>query len=147
MQNDSPDTDQDTPAVAEQPTVAPRRLASQEVDPASADLDSVGDDDDVGLPLDDADGNDNEAVPEGPLAIGRAAIEHAVRHAPTSPGVYRMLNAAGDVLYVGKAKSIRKRLSSYARPTGHDSRIARMIAATVQCRDRLDRHRNRGAAA
>jgi excinuclease ABC subunit C len=38
-----------------------------------------------------------------------------VRLAPTSPGVYRMLNAAGDVLYVGKAKNVRKRLASYAR--------------------------------
>src|SRR5258708_5106887 len=72
-----------------------------------------------------------EPVPEGPLAVGRAAIEHAVRHAPTSPGVYRMLNAANDVLYVGKAKNVRKRLASYARPTGQVMRIARMIAATV----------------
>jgi excinuclease ABC subunit C len=70
-------------------------------------------------------------VAEGPLALGRAAIEHAVRHAPTSPGVYRMLNAANDVLYVGKAKNVKKRLSSYARPTGQVMRIARMIAATV----------------
>ncbi len=72
-----------------------------------------------------------EAVPEGPLAVGRAAIEHAVRHAPTSPGVYRMLNAANDVLYVGKAKNVRKRLASYARPAGQVMRIARMIAATA----------------
>ena len=70
-------------------------------------------------------------MPEGTLAVGRAAIEHAVRHAPTSPGVYRMLNAANDVLYVGKAKNVRKRLSSYARPTGQVMRIARMIAATA----------------
>ena len=70
-------------------------------------------------------------MPEGPLAVGRAAIEHAVRHAPTSPGVYRMLNAANDVLYVGKAKNVRKRLASYARPTGQAMRIARMIAATA----------------
>jgi excinuclease ABC subunit C len=41
-----------------------------------------------------------------------------------------MLNAAHDVLYVGKAKNVRKRLSSYARPTGQVMRIARMIAAT-----------------
>ena len=73
----------------------------------------------------------SEDVPEGPLAIGRAAIEQAVRHAPTSPGVYRMLNAGNDVLYVGKAKNVKKRLASYARPTGHVMRIARMIAATV----------------
>jgi excinuclease ABC subunit C len=74
----------------------------------------------------------SEAVPEGPLAIGHAAIEQAVRLAPTSPGVYRMLNAANDVLYVGKAKNVRKRLASYARVSAvQPARILRMIAATV----------------
>ena len=73
-----------------------------------------------------------EAVAEGTLAIGHAAIENAVRLAPTSPGVYRMLNAASDVLYVGKAKNVRKRLSSYARVNAPlPARILRMIAATV----------------
>jgi excinuclease ABC subunit C len=73
-----------------------------------------------------------EAVAEGPLAVGHAAIENAVRLAPTSPGVYRMLNAANDVLYVGKAKNVRKRLSSYARVNApQPARILRMIAATV----------------
>ncbi len=73
-----------------------------------------------------------EAVAEGTLAVGHAAIENAVRLAPTSPGVYRMLNAASDVLYVGKAKNVRKRLSSYARVNAPlPARILRMIAATV----------------
>src|ERR1700712_36390 len=99
---------------------------SQDIDPASVNADE---DDEGRLPeIVDAGG---EAVPEGPLAVGRAAIEHAVRHAPTSPGVYRMLNAANDVLYVGKAKNVRKRLASYARPAGQVMRIARMIAATA----------------
>src|SRR3984893_12243495 len=72
------------------------------------------------------------AVAEGPLAIGHAAIENAVRLAPTSPGVYRMLNAANDVLYVGKAKNVRKRLASYSRAHAPPAaRILRMIAATV----------------
>nr|WP_244562059.1 excinuclease ABC subunit UvrC [Bradyrhizobium lablabi] len=72
------------------------------------------------------------AVAEGPLAAGHAAIESAVRLAPTSPGVYRMLNAANDVLYVGKAKNVRKRLASYARANApQPARILRMIAATV----------------
>ncbi|MCL2715187.1 MAG: excinuclease ABC subunit UvrC [Alphaproteobacteria bacterium] len=66
------------------------------------------------------------------LSSGHAAIEAALRLAPTSPGVYRMLNRAGDVLYVGKAKNVRKRLSSYARVNApHPARILRMIAATV----------------
>jgi excinuclease ABC subunit C len=66
----------------------------------------------------------------GTLAAGRAAILRDARHAPRSPGVYRMIDAAGAVLYVGKAKNIKKRVLAYARPTGHDSRIERMIAAT-----------------
>jgi excinuclease ABC subunit C len=72
------------------------------------------------------------AVGEEPLATGHEAIERAVRLAPTSPGVYRMLNANADVLYVGKAKNVKKRLSSYARQSAPlPARILRMIAATV----------------
>ncbi|WP_393988817.1 excinuclease ABC subunit UvrC [Xanthobacter sediminis] len=73
---------------------------------------------------------DAEAPAEATLATGRAAIIHAVKLAPMGPGVYRMLGADGTVLYVGKAKSIRKRVLSYTRPVGHTNRIARMIAAT-----------------
>ncbi|HEU5444763.1 MAG TPA: excinuclease ABC subunit UvrC, partial [Pseudolabrys sp.] len=60
-----------------------------------------------------------------------AAIARLAKLAPSASGVYRMIDAQGDVLYVGKAKNIRKRVTAYARPTGHDSRISRMIAATV----------------
>ncbi len=67
---------------------------------------------------------------EGSLAEGRAAIVHYAKLAPSRPGVYRMIDARGDVLYVGKAKNIRKRIGAYARPTGHDTRIERMIATT-----------------
>lgn len=67
----------------------------------------------------------------GTLAAGRAAIMRFVKLAPSAPGVYRMIDANGDVLYVGKAKNIKKRITAYARPTGHDSRISRMIAATA----------------
>ncbi|TCT07684.1 excinuclease ABC subunit UvrC [Aquabacter spiritensis] len=75
---------------------------------------------------------DEEAVAEGSLANGRAAIARAAKHAPTGPGVYRMIAADGAVLYVGKAKSIKKRILSYTRPVGHTNRIARMIAATCE---------------
>jgi len=67
----------------------------------------------------------------GTLAAGRAAIARFAKLAPSASGVYRMIDAQGDVLYVGKAKNIRKRVIAYARPTGRDSRISRMIAATV----------------
>jgi excinuclease ABC subunit C len=70
-----------------------------------------------------------EDEPES-LAAGRAAIVHYARLAPSKPGVYRMIDARGDVLYVGKAKNVKKRVQAYARPTGLDTRIARMIAAT-----------------
>jgi excinuclease ABC subunit C len=66
----------------------------------------------------------------GSLAAGRDAIVHAIKEAPPRPGVYRMIDARGDVLYVGKAKNIKKRIAAYARPTGLDTRIERMIAQT-----------------
>ncbi len=50
---------------------------------------------------------------------------------PTSPGVYRMFDAKGDVLYVGKAKNLKNRVGSYARGQAHTNRIARMIAETA----------------
>jgi excinuclease ABC subunit C len=70
-------------------------------------------------------------APAGTLAAGRAAITRAVKHAPSAPGVYRMIDGKGAVLYVGKAKNIKKRVASYTRPVGHDNRIIRMIAGTV----------------
>jgi excinuclease ABC subunit C len=67
----------------------------------------------------------------GSLPAGRAAIARYSKLAPSSPGVYRMIDAQGDVLYVGKAKNIRKRIVAYGRPTGYDTRIERMIASTA----------------
>ena len=74
---------------------------------------------------------EKEELPAGTLAAGRAAIVRAVKHAPSAPGVYRMIDGKGDVLYVGKAKNIKKRVASYTRPVGHDNRIIRMISGTV----------------
>ncbi|WP_244670617.1 excinuclease ABC subunit UvrC, partial [Rhodoplanes elegans] len=67
----------------------------------------------------------------GTLAAGREVIARHAKLAPAAPGVYRMIGAGGEVLYVGKAKDIRRRVVSYTRPTGLSARIARMIAATV----------------
>src|SRR4051812_2763961 len=109
------------------PTAVPRDLAAADLDPATS---GAEEEDEARLP--DLPDDSAEPIAEGPLALGHAAIEQAVRLAPTSPGVYRMLNAATDVLYVGKAKSVRKRLASYARANAPlPARILRMIAATI----------------
>ena len=65
------------------------------------------------------------------LARGAAAIRRHLRDSPKGPGVYRMIASDGEVLYVGKARSVRRRIASYARPQGHSGRIARMIAMTA----------------
>jgi excinuclease ABC subunit C len=118
------------PRRGSQPDLPPLDLADTgpaDVDPATS---AAEEEDEARLP--EAAEETAEAVAEGPLAIGHAAIENAVRLAPTSPGVYRMLNTGHDVLYVGKAKNVRKRLASYARVNAPlPARILRMIAATV----------------
>jgi excinuclease ABC subunit C len=62
---------------------------------------------------------------------GHAVIQDYLRGLDASPGVYRMLNAASEVLYVGKARNLKARVSNYARPSGHSARIARMIFETA----------------
>jgi len=69
--------------------------------------------------------------PEAPLK-GAERIAAYLKTLPDAPGVYRMMNAAGDVLYVGKAKSLKKRVSSYALRGAHNERISRMIAETAE---------------
>tara|TARA_R110002051_G_scaffold7035_5_gene33064 strand:+ start:17015 stop:18883 length:1869 start_codon:yes stop_codon:yes gene_type:complete len=61
---------------------------------------------------------------------GYACIEGYLRTLDGSPGVYRMLDDESRVLYVGKARNLRARVSSYARPGNHSGRIARMISET-----------------
>jgi len=62
---------------------------------------------------------------------GHEVIADYVKRLDGSPGVYRMLDEKGRVLYVGKAKNLRKRVANYAKPTGHSARIARMIGQTT----------------
>ncbi|OOY17365.1 excinuclease ABC subunit UvrC [Thioclava sp. DLFJ4-1] len=62
---------------------------------------------------------------------GHALIADYLKRLDGSPGVYRMLNAKGEVLYVGKARNLKARVSNYARPSGHSARIARMIHETA----------------
>jgi excinuclease ABC subunit C len=101
--------------------------SKKDIDPAA---EIVEEEEESTLPEVEASSALDLEAPSGPLAAGRAAILRHAKHAPASPGVYRMIDAAGEVLYVGKANNIKKRVVAYARPTGHDSRIERMIAAT-----------------
>lgn len=62
---------------------------------------------------------------------GHEVIQAYLKTLDGSPGVYRMLNASSEVLYVGKARNLKARVSNYARPSGHSGRIARMIRETA----------------
>ena len=62
---------------------------------------------------------------------GCAVVRRCLETLDGSPGVYRMLDAKGAVLYVGKARNLKKRVAAYAKPAGHSPRIERMIAATA----------------
>ncbi|MBM3556878.1 MAG: excinuclease ABC subunit UvrC [Alphaproteobacteria bacterium] len=66
-----------------------------------------------------------------PAPRGAAAIAAALKTMPLAPGVYRMTDAKGEVLYVGKAKSLRKRVAAYAKPLALATRIRAMVARTV----------------
>ncbi len=69
--------------------------------------------------------------PTSSLANGVSVIQNYVKTLPNTPGVYRMLNARNQVLYVGKAKSLKKRVVSYTRPDALPLRLQRMIAETT----------------
>lgn len=83
-------------------------------------------------PQDDANAQaEQPAESAAAVNTGVNVILGYLKHLPSSPGVYRMIDAAGDVIYVGKARSLKARVSNYTRMAGHTNRIARMIAATA----------------
>jgi excinuclease ABC subunit C len=72
------------------------------------------------------------ALASSTIETGFKVIQNYLKSLDNSPGVYRMLGTNGEVLYVGKARNLKKRVSNYARLTGHTARIGRMISATAQ---------------
>lgn len=70
-------------------------------------------------------------LPPTPPRSGPDVIRAFVRTLPAAPGVYRMLDAEGEVMYVGKARNLKARVTNYTRPEGLELRLQRMIAATV----------------
>ncbi len=72
---------------------------------------------------------DNIAADAAPGGV--AAIEAALETMPGNPGVYRMLDAKGDALYVGKARNLKKRVTSYTQVSRLPERLRRMVADTA----------------
>ncbi|PKP82185.1 MAG: excinuclease ABC subunit C [Alphaproteobacteria bacterium HGW-Alphaproteobacteria-18] len=72
----------------------------------------------------------SDAAPGAAPVRGVDVIRENLKHLPARPGVYRMFGEAGEVLYVGKARDLKARVSSYTRMGGHTQRIARMISLT-----------------
>jgi excinuclease ABC subunit C len=70
-----------------------------------------------------------DVTAEAPLQ-GAALIKDEVRRLPDAPGVYRMMGEGGEVLYVGKARSLKKRVTQYAQGRFHTQRIALMVDLT-----------------
>ena len=66
----------------------------------------------------------------GAMARGAELIREVVRTLPQSPGVYRMLDAKGDALYVGKARNLKSRVTNYTHPIALSNRLRRMVAET-----------------
>ena len=76
----------------------------------------------------------NGGIPRsgGRIARGLEVIAEALRNLPAGPGVYRMLNKSGDALYVGKARSLKKRVAAYTQIGKLPERLRRMVAETAR---------------
>ncbi len=128
-----------SPRNSRQPENASKNREQPRPDQAGMSGDDLPDDD---LNQDSGEDESEEAVLPLPLpeteettpasiARGVEVIKAHEKHAPMGPGVYRMISGDGEVLYVGKARSIKKRIGSYARGQGHTNRIARMVSLTA----------------
>ena len=74
--------------------------------------------------------DDSSVITEAPRLIGMALIQDEARRLPDTPGVYRMIGDEAEVLYVGKARSLKKRVTHYAQGRFHTQRIAHMVHLT-----------------
>jgi excinuclease ABC subunit C len=90
----------------------------------------MSDDLETDLPAPEDELLDEEAPATGVLAQGVAVIRDVLRTLPAAPGVYRMINAKGDPIYVGKASNLRNRVANYTHPANLPTRTKRMIAET-----------------
>ena len=68
-----------------------------------------------------------ETADDAPLLAGAAIIQAALKTLPAGPGVYRMFDAEGALLYIGKARSLKKRVANYTKIAGLSIRIQRMV--------------------
>ncbi len=84
---------------------------------------------DAAAPAAIVDWAETSAIPDG--LRGADLIQAFVKRLPNSPGVYRMFNEAGDVLYVGKARNLKKRVSNYAQGRLHSNRLTKMVRETA----------------
>ena len=73
--------------------------------------------------------SEDNAIPAPPKGV--SVIEAALETMPANPGVYRMLDAKGDALYVGKARSLKRRVHSYTQIARLPERLRRMVSETV----------------
>jgi excinuclease ABC subunit C len=78
------------------------------------------------------DSDQTEEAGQAPALKGPERIAAYLKTLPDAPGVYRMLDSKGEVLYVGKAKNLKRRVTAYAKTGGHTERIARMISETAE---------------
>jgi excinuclease ABC subunit C len=74
--------------------------------------------------------DDSPFTPSAPRLTGMALIQDEARRLPDTPGVYRMIGDEAEVLYVGKARSLKKRVTHYAQGRFHTQRIAHMVHLT-----------------